>query len=274
MGQGRTAKLRVGRAARDWSEEVVMVSFGSRLRRAANKFANRAIVTRSIALSLDRPLITFTFDDFPHSAATVGAEILERHGARGTFYASGSLCGLTAEGIAYYRPEDIGSLRDRGHEIGCHTFAHSRTSAMSRKEIERDMERNRAFLTEIAPGLVLQDFAYPYGDASPTSKLLLQARFSSCRGTLSGINLGRADLGLLKAVAPGEHQLGREQIASVIAEATDRKGWLIFYTHDVADEPSRWGCSPALLDEAVGMARRSGAAILTVREALSVLVGR
>ena len=35
-----------------------------------------------------QPLISFTFDDFPRSALTVGGEILERHGARGTYYAS------------------------------------------------------------------------------------------------------------------------------------------------------------------------------------------
>ena len=32
-------------------------------------------------------MISFTFDDFPHSAADAGASILDRFGARGCYYA-------------------------------------------------------------------------------------------------------------------------------------------------------------------------------------------
>ena len=39
------------------------------------------------------PMVSFTFDDIPKSAATTGAGILEDHGARGTFYVSGGLVG-------------------------------------------------------------------------------------------------------------------------------------------------------------------------------------
>ncbi|MCB1498895.1 MAG: polysaccharide deacetylase family protein [Bauldia sp.] len=238
------------------------------------KFASNAIATKTVPLSLARPIVSFTFDDFPRSAATVGADVLERHGARGTYYASGSLCGRTEDGIGYYGPEDLVSLHDRGHEIGSHTFGHTRTSTMTRTAIEEDVEKNHAFLKGILPGLVLEDFAYPFGDASPVSKLVLQRHYSSCRGTGEGLNVNRADLGLLKAVAPGEHQSGRGKVVEAIADAVERKGWLIFYTHDVIETPTRWGCSPQLLDEAVGHAVHSGAAVLTIREALAVISRR
>ena len=45
------------------------------------------------------PMVSFTFDDLPKSAVTTGAEMLEAHGARGTFYVSGSLVG--ADGIGW-----------------------------------------------------------------------------------------------------------------------------------------------------------------------------
>ena len=38
----------------------------------------------------ETPLVSFTFDDVPKSAATAGAAILEQHDARGTFYVIGS----------------------------------------------------------------------------------------------------------------------------------------------------------------------------------------
>ncbi|HET7716740.1 MAG TPA: polysaccharide deacetylase family protein [Bauldia sp.] len=251
-----------------------MTGIANRLRRAWTNLANDLIVTKSVDLSLDRALISFTFDDFPRSAARTGARILEQHGARGTFYASGSLCGQELDGIEYYRAEDLAALNDAGHEIGCHTFAHTRVSRMKQEQIEEDLEKNRRFLTELLPGLRLDDFAFPYGDASPASKMLLQKKFATCRGTRGGLNARRVDLGLLKAVAPGEHQLGRAEIAAAIENVVKEKGWLIFYTHDIDETPSRWGCSPALLDEAVRLARRSDAAIVTVGAALAAIVGR
>jgi peptidoglycan/xylan/chitin deacetylase (PgdA/CDA1 family) len=36
-------------------------------------------------------MVSFTFDDVPKSAATVGATILEEYGGRATFYVAGSL---------------------------------------------------------------------------------------------------------------------------------------------------------------------------------------
>jgi peptidoglycan/xylan/chitin deacetylase (PgdA/CDA1 family) len=41
----------------------------------------------------DRPVITFTFDDFPKSALN-GADVLEKHGGRGGFYACTSMMGM------------------------------------------------------------------------------------------------------------------------------------------------------------------------------------
>jgi peptidoglycan/xylan/chitin deacetylase (PgdA/CDA1 family) len=40
-----------------------------------------------------RAIVSFTFDDFPSSAVSNGARLLEDHGARGTFYLTGSYCG-------------------------------------------------------------------------------------------------------------------------------------------------------------------------------------
>ena len=41
-----------------------------------------------------------------------------------------------------------------------------------------------------------------------------------------------------------------KQIHRVFDEAVATNGWLIFYTHDVADTPSPWGCTPGLLRHA------------------------
>jgi hypothetical protein len=51
-------------------------------------------------------------------------------------------------------------------------------------------------------------------------------------------------------------------------EAVARNGWLIFYSHDVAAEPSPYGCSPSLLKHALEAAARRNIQILSVTDAL------
>src|SRR6185312_7132776 len=74
----------------------------------------------------DTPMVTFTFDDLPKSAATTGAQILEAYDARGTFYISGELVGTTSPQWDFVDAADIVALHAQGHEIGCHTFSHKR----------------------------------------------------------------------------------------------------------------------------------------------------
>ena len=49
-----------------------------------------------LQLSGTGPMVSFTFDDVPKSAATIGAPLLEQYDARGTFYVAGGLLILGA----------------------------------------------------------------------------------------------------------------------------------------------------------------------------------
>jgi peptidoglycan/xylan/chitin deacetylase (PgdA/CDA1 family) len=40
-----------------------------------------------------QPMVSFTFDDFPESAASVGVPLLDQYNARATFYVTGDLVG-------------------------------------------------------------------------------------------------------------------------------------------------------------------------------------
>src|SRR4051794_2067392 len=82
------------------------------------------VPVESFRLRNKTPMVSFTFDDIPKSAATTGAAILEDHGARGTFYVSGGLVGTKSPDWTVAEPEDVVALHRRGHEIGCHTFSH------------------------------------------------------------------------------------------------------------------------------------------------------
>ena len=48
--------------------------------------------------------------------------------------------------------------------------------------------------------------------------------------------------------------------------AKRRRAWLILYTHDVREDPSPWGCTPAALARLIDRARADAFEIVTMAE--------
>ena len=61
------------------------------------------------------------------------------------------------------------------------------------------------------------------------------------------------------------------QVEELILENERRKSWLIFYSHDVRETPSPFGCTPALLDFAVLFAAQRGGRVRTVTDVVHEL---
>jgi peptidoglycan/xylan/chitin deacetylase (PgdA/CDA1 family) len=239
----------------------------------ASRFLARHAHSKTLTIRCETPVVSFTFDDVPASACSIGATALERHGARGTFYVSGGGCGAVSPGGLLATAEELQALAARGHEVGCHTYSHPAVSSMRHDELVADLERNRNFLSGVSGDIAVRNFAYPYGDLSWGAKRYLETQFDSCRSLLHGVNAGRADLGALKTCPLENATIGREAVRAIIAETVARKGWLIFSSHDVADRPSRFGVMPDLLAFAVASARDAGCRLATVAQALQVLRG-
>jgi peptidoglycan/xylan/chitin deacetylase (PgdA/CDA1 family) len=239
-----------------------------------SRFAARSIATRTVRLTNEKPLVSFTFDDAPESACTTGAALLEKHKARGTYYISGAGCGSQGFCGRLATAEDLKSLAGRGHEIGCHTFSHVAVARVGRQKLAAEISRNGAFLQGVQSVPRRCNFAYPYGEFSLTTKLYLQRQFDSCRSLLPGVNIGSADLGALKSCELQNASIDRRGVAAIIAETVRHNGWLIFTSHDVAAEPGRFGVSPDLLSFALATARDAGCHLSSVREALLIVRGR
>jgi hypothetical protein len=57
-----------------------------------------------------------------------------------------------------------------------------------------------------------------------------------------------------------------------VFDQTERmNGWLVLYSHDVADSPSWIGCSPKLMEMAVAEAKARGLDCVPVSEALQLI---
>ncbi len=243
-------------------------TLGGLKRKLSHRLA-RHLPTGPLMLRGDGPIVSFTFDDAPPSAAEAGAALLEKRGLRGTFYLCGGLLGGASDIQPLMSRAEAASLAARGHEIACHTYSHRDVRELDGAALQRELVANAEALAGLTGGAPPRNFAYPFGRISFGAKLRLSARFDSCRGGVPGLNCGAVDLGWLKAVALYSGAIGRNETARWIAAAVERRAWLIFFTHDVRDAPTAYGASPDLLDFAIENALEAGCACLPVAEALS-----
>ena len=236
------------------------------LRKAARHHRSKPFAMRNAA-----PLVSFTFDDVPNSAFKNGAAVLESFGVRGTFFVAGGICGTADTDWRLIGEDQVRALHDRGHEIGCHTFSHVPVERLDAQTMDQECRSNQAFMHRLRADLALTNFCYPFGRVSLPRKLQLQKRFDSCRGVYEGINAGTVDLGMLKVIELYDRTLTPDKLRRALRETRERNGWLVFYTHDVADKPSWIGASPKLLRETVAAIQAAGLPCLPIREALTAI---
>jgi peptidoglycan/xylan/chitin deacetylase (PgdA/CDA1 family) len=229
---------------------------------------------RTVPLGSLGPIITFTFDDFPRSALTVGGAIIERFGARATYYVAMGLMGTSNNLGEQFQRADLNVLIERGHELGSHTFGHLSARKTPVSAFLRDVEHCEEAIRQNIPVGPSSDFAYPYGEVTLRAKKSLGPRMASCRGTFGGFNGPDVDLNLLRAnrLYGGVDQA--ESAKRLICENERRRSWLVFYSHDVANNPSPFGCTPALLEEVVSFAANRGARMMMVADVVSEICGR
>lgn len=239
----------------------------SRAAKAAQVRLARNVKLNGLDTRLDAPVVSFTFDDFPRSALTEGGRILRERGWAGTYFTAGGFCGRTVDGLDYFDRDDLVRAAEDGHEIACHTFGHLRLPDTRPEAIEQDLARNADFLAEAVPEHRLSSFAYPYGDLDLGKKALIARRFPVCRGIWPGINAGRMDFAQLKAVPLERNSLDRLDVEAWLDRAETERGWLIFFSHDVSDDPSPYGCFRKTFEAVADAVARRGMRVLPLKNA-------
>lgn len=131
-----------------------------RTQRAAS-YLPRQLLGTITSVKTDEPVIALTFDDGPHPVQTPQfLEILEAHGARGTFF----LLGQSAERY----PELVKRIAAGGHAIGNHSWDHRSFPALEGRERRRQI---RACAAVLAPITSARIFRPPYGNQTMLSRL-------------------------------------------------------------------------------------------------------
>jgi peptidoglycan/xylan/chitin deacetylase (PgdA/CDA1 family) len=123
--------------------------------------------------------LAITFDDAYRSVHRLAAPVLERLGAVASVYAPTDWIGrelpMRWDGIEEWlggphEPEltpmswaELGELAERGWEVGSHTCAHPRLTALDDARLAAELEGSRAACAE-GLGRPCETIAYPYGD--------------------------------------------------------------------------------------------------------------
>jgi len=217
-----------------------------------------------------QPVVSFSFDDFPASAAAHGASLLEAQGARGTFYFADALAGGMENGQSIVTPAEVIELAARGHEIGGHTHGHVDVQQQSSARLRAEIAANNAAIVALT-GRAPTSFAYPFGIVSLGAKRRLARFYAGLRGIRPGINRGWIDLAHLRAEELYDQSLTPCRLEALLDDLVRGGGWLIFYTHDVRRDPSSIGCSPLFMAMVLEQVRRRGLPVRTIAAVLDAI---
>ena len=84
---------------------------------------------------------------------------------------------------------------------------------------------------------------------------------------------GRADLALLNVVSIEKRCWDSAAIMRAITRARHDRAWMVFYTHDIDENPSPYGSTPAMLSEILDRLTEARIDILPMREAVKTAIG-
>lgn len=235
----------------------------------------RGVPGRSINVACDRPIISFTFDDVPDTAMTEGARILEENGVRGTFYIAGGLADRQEPGRRLISQQGCRKLAVAGHELACHTFDHIKVPHWGAHTIKADLDRNADYLDAIDPRKDgKRNFAYPYNAGSIFTRDVFSDRYMTCRAGGDQINRGAVNSAFLYGMEIRQPEHQALELVRWIDDVVAQPGWLIFFTHDVQNSPTEFGCKPETFEHLVRYAVQKGCAVLPVRDALTEIEGK
>ncbi|MFI5249261.1 MAG: polysaccharide deacetylase family protein [Gemmatimonadales bacterium] len=230
-----------------------------------------AVHRRPVALGEAPPMVTFTFDDFPRSAYDAAGATLRAFGGHGTYYAAAGWMDGGPPSSDRYRTADLPALLLDGHELGTHTYSHVSCRSLSTAAYAAEIARGHEALQQVVGDRASAHFAFPFGAVTPAVKKVAARQCRSSRVTIGGCNGPVADLNFLRANRLYSDSVPFPRIQALIASAARPGRWLIFYTHDVRERPSPFGCTPQYFEDTVRCAVGAGMRVLTVGEALAAI---
>jgi len=253
-----------------------MVNLKHFLRESRTRYY-QSFVNKPVQINMERSIVSFTFDDVPRTAVINGQPILDSHNIKATFYVAMGLSQTNSDepdDEAYFTSDDVLQLHDKGHDIACHTYSHYALDNGNADDLALDAEKNVESLNAIIEPDSIKHFSYPFGQVNFKTKKLLSKKYRTMRSSRPGINLGLTDLYLLRATSIYSPTFDKKNIKLIIEKNRRYGGWLIFYTHGVADKPDNYSCTPDQLEWVIQQCEKSNAEILPIAGAYTKIISK
>jgi peptidoglycan-N-acetylglucosamine deacetylase len=117
----------------------------ARLKRLTADVLPRAVVVRHGATTSKR--VALTFDDGPHALTEAYLDVLDRFGARATFFVVGKLC--------VEHPRALRAVVARGHELAGHGFSHTAFTKLDAAALRDELAETAKLLPPVRDGRAL-----------------------------------------------------------------------------------------------------------------------
>lgn len=170
-----------------------------RIKRKALRTVSSNVPVKPFRMKSGQPVISFTFDDFPQTAAKVGGKILEKYEVAGTFYICGGLTDEYEAEMLCHSEQDLLDLIKAGHEIGSHLFHHKNCEDLSKEELVQEIALNGQYFKKLQDDRRLLNFAYPFGGTTLAARRIAANKYVTARGIRPGVNSGVVDFSNLRA---------------------------------------------------------------------------
>jgi len=238
-----------------------------------SRICRRTTVLRGkkpLKLEPGKAVVSFSFDDCPVSGIENGVKVLEQEGWKSTIYVACGLFDIINHLGKMMNADDAIALHESGHEIGEHTYSHQDATSLGLTKVQQDIDENQSRLNEL--GLPPSEtFAYPYGETFPELKKVMGQRFKGSRGINHRVHVNQVDLNQI-----GSLPLYTDKTKEAVAAITKLKktgGWLTFFTHDVRDNPSAYGCTPETMKAVIKAVKDTGVDVMNIKDAITMFGG-
>lgn len=224
----------------------------------------------------EQPLITVTFDDGWETVYTKAVPLFQQYGIPTTQYV---LSGQQ-NNPSYLTFEQMKSLHNAGHDIGCHTVSHPDLTTLSQADLVSQLAGCQQTIQKEV-GVTPRDFAAPYGHTNTAVLAAIKQTYRSERNTNGDITTNQADDQDINVRATFDRYnitavtIRREttdaQLQSAIDYAVQHNGWLVLNYHDINDDQSAFGVSTDTLKRQLALVSHSSARVVTMGQVLDAL---
>lgn len=203
------------------NEEEAFRRLLRRLRPSHSFISYSEAVERIYSGDIQRPYVTFTFDDGLKSCVRA-ARVMREFSAKACFFICPPIIGETDLEVVrrfseqrmreplheFMNWDDIDDLLEEGHEIGSHTMTHPNMATLPLAEAMDELAQAKAALTKRVGDV--RHFAWPFGRfdefSAQAAKAVFDCGYQSCASGVRGCHRWR------KPAAPREVCLRREHI--------------------------------------------------------------